>query len=136
MPGPSEILSEKGREDGSDAVFPAARTNGAQRRRYPCGSGLDPELTSEGREMAQAFVKAYREAEWRAVYSSSLRRGITTAQPFCDALGIELQVRAELNEIGYGRWEGLTKEKVSQQYHDEYIAGWLTRPGMRQPEEN
>ena len=32
-----------------------------------CGSGLDPELTSEGREMAQAFVKAYREAEWRAV---------------------------------------------------------------------
>ena len=69
-----------------------------------CGSGLDPELTSEGREMAQAFVKAYREAEWRAVYSSSLRRGITTAQPFCDALRIELQVRAELNEIGYGRW--------------------------------
>jgi len=97
-----------------------------------CGSGLDPELTSEGSEMAQAFVKAYREAEWRAVYSSSLRRGITTAQPFCDALGIELQVRAGLNEIGYGSWEGLTKEKVSQQYHDEYIS-WLADPAWHPP---
>ena len=97
-----------------------------------CGSGLDPELTSQGREMAEAFVKAYREAEWRAVYSSSLRRGIITAQPFCDALGIELQVRAELNEIGYGRWEGLTKEKVRQQYHDEYIS-WLADPARHAP---
>ena len=30
-----------------------------------CGSGLDPELTPEGMEMAQAFAKAYGEAEWR-----------------------------------------------------------------------
>jgi broad specificity phosphatase PhoE len=97
-----------------------------------CGSGLDPELTSEGSEMAQAFVKAYRGAEWRAVYSSSLRRGIATAQPLCDALGIELNVHAGLNEIGYGRWEGLTKEEVSRQYHDEYIS-WLADPAWHAP---
>jgi broad specificity phosphatase PhoE len=97
-----------------------------------CGAGLDPELTSEGMEMAQAFMKAYRQVEWRAVYSSSLRRAITTAQPLCDALGIELQERAELNEIGYGKWEGLTKEKVSQQYHDEYIS-WLADPAWHAP---
>lgn len=97
-----------------------------------CGSGLDPELTSEGREMAQAFADAYREAEWRAVYSSSLRRAITTTQPFCDALRIEPQVSDGLNEIGYGSWEGLTKEKVSQQYHDEYIS-WLADPAWHAP---
>jgi broad specificity phosphatase PhoE len=97
-----------------------------------CGSGLDPELTSEGLEMAQAFVSAYREAGWRAVYSSGLRRSITTAQPLCHALGMDLQVRAELNEIGYGRWEGLTKEKVDQEYHDEYIS-WLTDPAWHAP---
>jgi broad specificity phosphatase PhoE len=99
-----------------------------------CGSGLDPELTSEGMEMALAFVKTYREAEWSAVYSSSLRRGISTAQPFCDALGIDLQVRADLNEIGYGKWEGLTKEKVSEEYHDEYIK-WLADPAWHAPSE-
>jgi len=97
-----------------------------------CGSGLDPELTSEGTEMAQAFVKAYREAEWRAVYSSSLRRSIMTAQPLCDALGMNLQTRAELNEIAYGSWEGLTKEKVNQEYHDEYIS-WLADPAWHAP---
>ena len=97
-----------------------------------CGSGLDPELTSEGMEMAQAFAKAYRETEWRAVYSSSLRRSITTAQPLCDALGINLQVCAELNEIAYGRWEGLTKEHVSKEYQDEYIS-WLADPAWHAP---
>ena len=97
-----------------------------------CGSGLDPELTSEGLEMAEAFLNVYREAGWRAVYSSSLRRSITTAQPLCHALGLDLQVRAELNEIGYGRWEGLTKEKVNQEYHDEYIR-WLADPAWHAP---
>jgi probable phosphoglycerate mutase len=99
-----------------------------------CGSGLDPELTTEGSEMAQAFAKAYREVEWRAVYCSSLRRAITTAQPLCDALGIKPEVRAELNEIGYGKWEGLTKQKVNQEYHDEYII-WLADPAWHAPTE-
>ena len=97
-----------------------------------CGSGLDPDLTSEGLEMAQALVKAYHDTDWRAVYSSSLRRSITTAQPLCHALGIDLQVRAELNEIGYGRWEGLTKEQVNQEFHDEYIE-WLADPAWHPP---
>lgn len=99
-----------------------------------CGSGLDPELTAEGHEMARAFANAYREYEWRAVYSSSLRRTIATAQPFCAAVGIELQTRAGLNEIGYGKWEGLTKEQVRQQFHDEYIS-WLADPAWHAPTE-
>ena len=82
--------------------------------------------------MAEAFVKAYREVEWQAVYSSSLRRSITTAQPLCDALGINLRARAELNEIAYGSWEGLKKETVSQKYHDEYIS-WLADPAWHAP---
>ena len=97
-----------------------------------CGSGSDPELTSEGLEMAQAFVNAYHDTDWRAVYSSSLRRSITTAQPLCHALGMDLQVRAELNEIGYGRWEGLTKEQVDREFHDEYIE-WLADPAWHAP---
>lgn len=97
-----------------------------------CGSGLDPELTPEGMEMAHAFAKAYRETEWQAVYSSSLRRGITTAQPLCDALGINLQARAELNEIAYGRWEGLTKEQVSKEFPDDYN-NWLADPAQHAP---
>jgi broad specificity phosphatase PhoE len=97
-----------------------------------CGSGLDPELTTDGLQMAQAFTAAYRNKPWTAVFSSGLRRSIATAQPICDALGIELQIRAGLNEIAYGRWEGLPKEKVEQDYHDDYL-NWLSDPAWRAP---
>jgi probable phosphoglycerate mutase len=97
-----------------------------------CGSGLDPELTPEGLEMAQAFTAAYRSKPWNAIYSSSLRRAIATAQPLCDALAMEMQVRPGLNEIGYGKWEGLTKEEVSQRHHDDYVS-WLADPAWYAP---
>jgi len=97
-----------------------------------CGSGLDPELTPEGLEMAQAFAAAYRTKPWRAIYSSSLGRGIATAQPLCDALGIAMKVRADLNEIAYGKWEGLTREKVDRDYHDDYVS-WLADPAWHAP---
>ena len=97
-----------------------------------CGSGMDPELTPEGLEMAHAFAKAYRESEWQGIYSSSLRRSITTAQPLCDAMGMNLQARAELNEIAYGQWEGLTKDQVSKEFQDEY-SRWLDDPAWHAP---
>jgi probable phosphoglycerate mutase len=97
-----------------------------------CGSGLDPELTPEGLEMAQAFTNAYREKPWQAVYCSALRRSIQTAQPLCDALSLAAQVRPELNEIGYGKWEGLTKAEVDQRHHDDYVS-WLADPAWYAP---
>jgi broad specificity phosphatase PhoE len=92
-----------------------------------CGSGLDPELTSDGLEMAQAFTAVYRNKPWTAIFSSRLQRTIATAQPLCDVLNIQLQVREGLNEIAYGKWEGLTKEEVEYAYHDDYLK-WLGDP--------
>lgn len=97
-----------------------------------CGSGLDPELTREGLEMAQAFAAAYRGKSLRAIYSSSLRRGLDTAQPLCDELGLQMQVRSGLNEISYGKWEGSSKADVDKQYHDDYIS-WLADPAWHAP---
>lgn len=97
-----------------------------------CGSGLDPELTPEGLEMAHAFAAAYRAKPWRAIYSSGLRRGITTAQPLCDKLGLSMQVRDGLNEISYGKWEGSSKADIDKQYHDDYIK-WLADPAWHAP---
>jgi probable phosphoglycerate mutase len=97
-----------------------------------CGSGLDPELTPEGLEMAEAFAAAYRKKEWIAIFTSSLRRTITTAQPLCDVLGMTMESRAELNEIGYGQWEGLSKETVERKFHDDYIS-WEADPAWHAP---
>lgn len=84
--------------------------------------------------MAHAFATAYRTKPWRAIYSSSLQRGISTAQPLCDELGLRMQVRADLNEINYGKWEGSKKEEVDRQYHDDYIS-WLADPAWHAPTE-
>ena len=97
-----------------------------------CGSGLDPGLTEEGREMAHAFAEAYLSAPWRAIYTSSLQRTIATAKPLCDQLGMTPQVRPDLNEIAYGKWEGLSKKKVDELYHDDYIR-WLADPAWHAP---
>jgi len=97
-----------------------------------CGSGLDPELTREGLEMAEAFTAAYRSKSWSAIYSSPLRRTVATAQILGDALGIEMQIRDGLREIAYGKWEGLTKERVEREYHDDYVS-WLADPAWYAP---
>ena len=43
-------------------------TEYSQRGAY-CGA-LDPELTPEGKQMAQAFADAYRSVSWTAIYAS------------------------------------------------------------------
>lgn len=97
-----------------------------------CGSGLDPELTEDGLEMAQAFTDVYQTNSWAAIFTSQLRRTITTAAPLCDALGINAEICAGLNEIGYGSWEGRTKEDVDQAFHDDYV-NWLADPAWHAP---
>lgn len=96
-----------------------------------CGS-LDPELTGEGMEMAEAFAKAYKSFPWTAVFCSPLRRTVATAKPLCDAIGMEMQLRDGLKEITYGKWEGLSAEEVSLQFHDDYIR-YLADPGWNAP---
>jgi len=97
-----------------------------------CGSGLDPELTQQGLEMAQAFAAAYGATEWRAIYSSNLRRSVATAQVLSHAVAMNIEVRADLREIAYGKWEGMTKEVVGKEYHDDYIS-WLADPAWHAP---
>jgi probable phosphoglycerate mutase len=97
-----------------------------------CGSGLNPELTSDGTRMAQTFAAAYQETKWKAIYTSTLRRTIATAEPLVQLIKVIPQARPELNEIAYGKWEGLTKEKVSVDFHDDYIK-WLADPAWHPP---
>lgn len=97
-----------------------------------CGSGLNPELTETGAAMAQAFADASRTKTWAAIYCSSLRRAIATADPLCRAIGMTAEVRDDLKEIGYGHWEGRTIEEVNREHHDDYIR-WSTDPAWHPP---
>jgi broad specificity phosphatase PhoE len=37
-----------------------------------------------------------------------------------------------LREIAYGKWEGMTKEAVNKEYHDDYVS-WLADPAWHAP---
>jgi probable phosphoglycerate mutase len=93
---------------------------------------LDVELTPEGHQMAEDFATAYKSLSWAAVYSSPLRRAKATAQPLCDALGLQMQVRDGLREISMGVWEGKTPEEVDRLFHDDYVR-WLADAGWNRP---
>jgi broad specificity phosphatase PhoE len=97
-----------------------------------CGSGLDPELTPEGMEMALAFTNAYQSKSWAGIYASSLRRTVQTAQPLCELLQMKLEARDDLQEIAYGKWEGLSKVTVAEEYKDDYVK-WLANPALHAP---
>jgi probable phosphoglycerate mutase len=99
-----------------------------------CGAGLNPDLTDEGREMAEAFAAAYASTPWKAIFASPLKRTLQTAAPICNATAITPQVRDDLKEIGYGKWEGHTVEEISAEFHDDYIR-WTADPAWYPPTE-
>lgn len=96
-----------------------------------CGA-IDPELTPEGIEMAEAFAKAYSSIPWSAIYVSPMTRTQMTARPLSEATGLEMRLRDGLKEIQYGKWEGQTQDFVRKNYEEDYIH-WLTEPAWNPP---
>ncbi len=94
--------------------------------------GLDVDLTPEGLQMAEDFASAYKSLPWAAVYCSPLRRAIHSAQPLCDAVGPQMQVRDGLREISFGAWEGHPAAEVNRVFHDEYVS-YLADGGWNHP---
>lgn len=99
-----------------------------------CGSGMNPGLTEDGVAMAQAFTRAYQSTPWQAIYCSPLQRALETARPLCEALGLPIEERDGLKEIGYGAWEGKTVADVSRDHHDDYLR-WTSDPAWNAPTE-
>ncbi|MBA3923201.1 MAG: histidine phosphatase family protein [Nostocaceae cyanobacterium] len=96
-----------------------------------CGS-LDPELTSDGIEMAACFAEAYSSTDWTAIFSSPMLRTQATVKPLCDSKAQTPQLRDGLKEINYGHWEGQSVETVSREFHDDYIR-WSADPAWYPP---
>lgn len=96
-----------------------------------CGA-LDPDLTPIGLQMAEGFAEAYRNLEWRAVFTSPMKRTIATAKPLCATIGLEMQTREGLKELQYGEWEDQTPETVQQRHGEDYVK-WLTEPAWNPP---
>jgi 2,3-bisphosphoglycerate-dependent phosphoglycerate mutase len=75
----------------------------------------DPPLSPLGRLQAEAVGRRLRDAGLDAVYVTTLRRTIETAQPLIDATDLRPTVEPDLRELHLGEWEdGLILQRLAQ----------------------
>lgn len=80
---------------------------------------LDSPLTALGRAQARAAAETMRGRGVARLLCSPLGRARHTADVVAEAVGIPVEVDAELAEIAIGRWEGLTREEVDERFPGE-----------------
>jgi probable phosphoglycerate mutase len=66
----------------------------------------DPPLSPRGREQAEAVGRRLAGTGLAAVYVTTLRRTLETAQPLLAATGLTPRVERDLREVHLGEWEG------------------------------
>jgi len=97
-----------------------------------CGCGVNPDLTSQGTQMAREFGEAFRAFPFEAIFCSPLLRTRATAQPISELAGLVPEIREDLKELDLGKWEGLCRSEVMQKYHDDYLR-WEADPAWYAP---
>jgi alpha-ribazole phosphatase len=107
-----------------------AETDYCRTGRYCSRDGV--RLTERGQQMADYFAKRYRQLTWAAVFCSPLKHAAETVHPLCEATGVDLQVRDDLRELSFGKWEGMAPQEVNRLFHDDYIR-WLADPAWNSP---
>jgi len=66
----------------------------------------DPGLSPKGYARSLALVEQVGRNPLTAIYTSTLRRSISTAQPIAQHLGLPIRSQSELDEINFGVLEG------------------------------
>jgi ribonuclease H / adenosylcobalamin/alpha-ribazole phosphatase len=97
-----------------------------------CGS-TDVPLTPLGEQQAAALAaRAPAFGEVAAVVSSPLQRARRTAELIASAVGVPVGVDAQLAELDFGAWEGLTVDEA-QALDPDAFARWLSSPDAAPP---
>ncbi|MFD2037412.1 histidine phosphatase family protein [Belliella marina] len=87
------------------------------------GSGIDAPLNSNGYRQAEAFFEAFKEIPFEKVFYTGLQRTRQSVQSFLD-LGIPHESVPELNEISWGKYEGVPMTPEENQYYQHMLDHW------------
>lgn len=80
----------------------------------------DPGLTQKGCEQSLALLQQLRDRPLSAIYTSTLRRSILTAEPIAHHLGLSIRRRPELDEIAFGILEGKQLSEMDEAARTEW----------------
>ena len=95
---------------------------------------LDSPLSQLGLMQAERVGRYLSQRPIDAVYSSDLKRAITTAECIAKHHGLTPVVDGRLREMSFGVWEGLTREEVKNTYPELWNARHFDRLTTRIPE--
>ena len=87
------------------------------------GRGIDADLNVTGRQQAKAFYDKHKNVPFEKIYISSLKRTYQTAELFINS-GIAYEAMEELDEISWGKVEGLTLHEAGINVFDETLNQW------------
>ena len=87
------------------------------------GSGVNSSLNETGRKQAEAFYRKYNRIPFQRIYTSALKRTHETVHPFINRNIPHTQL-AGLNEINWGRHEGMRPTPDEKAYYNGVISSW------------
>ena len=88
---------------------------------------IDIELSETGLKQAQLLAKYLSDIEIDAIYSSPLKRALTTAEMVASYHKLKVEIAPGLIDFDYGEWQGLPHQEVRDKYRRLY-AQWINRP--------
>jgi len=81
---------------------------------------VDVRLSDEGRDQARRLGVRLSAEPITVAYASPMDRTMETARLITEPHGITVMAADGLREIAHGRWEGMKRDEVEQQFPDEY----------------
>lgn len=87
----------------------------------------DVHLSQAGQDQVELLARRLADDDIAAIYSSPLDRTMETAAILARPHHLAPIPNDGLRETSHGHWEGLSRQEVEEQFHDEYMA-WETDP--------
>ncbi len=95
------------------------------------GNSIDDPLSEKGWQQMWDAVDG--DSPWQHIITSPMRRCHAFSHALSEKKNIPFETASGLKEVGFGAWEGLTREEVKQQREEEYNAFYQdpvnNRPG-------
>jgi alpha-ribazole phosphatase/probable phosphoglycerate mutase len=76
----------------------------------------DVALSAVGRQQLRCLGPKLSKYEIQAIYSSDLQRARSTAVGAARKLGLDVEIRKGLREMGFGSWEGLSWRQIVRRF--------------------
>ena len=76
----------------------------------------DIPLNETGKRQAACLARGMEKQPVVQIYTSSLKRALETAEIIGRRQNVKVKPMKELEEVGFGQWEGCTNEEIKRQY--------------------